>query len=200
MAKERGNESEQQSPASREQRGGEQGNLARRGGAPLAAREREPSSPFSLMRRFIEDLDRLFVMPRASGGMIEDVDTEWEPAVEMLQRNGELVVRAEVPGIDKDHIDVEVEDDRLVISGERRQEHEERKGGFFRSERVYGRFHRVVPLPEGADAEHAKAKFDQGVLEITMPVAAHRRGHRVEVQDASGAAPRSQPSSQESRA
>jgi HSP20 family protein len=137
------------------------------------------SSPFSIMRRFMEDLDRLFVgdMPSA----------EWAPPVEMVEREGRLVVRADVPGLEKDNVNVEIDDGHLVISGERRQEHEERREGVYRSERVYGRFYRAVPLPDGVDADQAQATFKNGVLEITMPVTRRHQPRRLAVQDARSA-------------
>ena len=161
------------SGGSREQRG-----VARRESAQPAT-STPGASPFTLMRRFMEDLDRLFVR--------EAPDADWAPAVEVVERDGRLVVRADVPGLEKDNVNVEIDDDQLVISGERRQEHEERREGLYRSERVYGRFYRAIPLPDGADAEHATATFKNGVLEISMPVTGRHQPRRVQVQDASSA-------------
>jgi HSP20 family protein len=144
------------------------------------ARSPFDASPFTLMRRFMKDLDRLFAgdVPGAT----------FAPPVEVLERDGRLVVRADVPGLEKDDVNVEIDDDRLVISGERRQEREERReGSAYRSERVYGQFHRVIALPEGADAEHATATFKNGVLEVTMPVTGRHQPRRLPVQDASAA-------------
>lgn len=137
------------------------------------------TSPFSLMRRFMEDLDRLFVgdLPMPGG-------VEWAPAVDMVERDGRLVVRADVPGLGKDDVNVEIDDGHLVISGERSQEHEERHEGVYRSERIHGHFHRVIALPEGAEADQAKATFKNGVLEITMPLTARHHPRRLPVQDA----------------
>jgi HSP20 family protein len=159
------------SGGSREQRG-----VARRESVQPAT---PGASPFTLMRRFMEDLDRLFVG--------EAPDADWAPAVEVVECDGRLVVRADVPGLEKDNVNVEIDDGQLVISGERRQEHEERREGLYRSDRVYGRFYRAIPLPDGADAEHATATFKNGVLEISMPVTGRHQPRRVQVQDASSA-------------
>jgi HSP20 family protein len=84
-------------------------------------------------------------------------------------------------------VNVEIDDGHLVLSGERRQEHEERHEGVYRSERIYGRFYRAVPLPDGADAEHATATFKNGVLEVSMPLTGRHQPRRLPVQDASSA-------------
>src|SRR2546427_469881 len=91
---------------------------------------------------------------------------DWAPAVEMLERNGQLVVRAELPGLSPDDVRIEVSSDgSLVIEGERRSEVEaEEEGGVYRSERIYGRFSRVIALPDGVDVDRAQARFDNGVL------------------------------------
>jgi HSP20 family protein len=87
----------------------------------------------------------------------------------MFERDGELVLRADLPGLSKDDVKVELADNAVTIEGERRAEHEEKHEGFYRSERSYGKFHRRMPLPQGVNTEDAKASFHDGVLEVTMP-------------------------------
>jgi HSP20 family protein len=130
------------------------------------------ASPFGFVRRFAENMERMF----------EDFDTfrfpnffksefdqvGWMPEVEVLQRNGELIVRADLPGLNKDDVKVDLTDEMLAISGERKEEKEEKREGYYHSERSYGTFYRQIPLPEGAKTETATAKFTDGVLEITM--------------------------------
>jgi len=147
-------------------------------------------SPFSFMRRFGEEMDRLFGdfglgrswIPSALGG--EMTAATWAPQVEMFERNGELVVRADLPGLTKDDIKVEFTDDGLTIEGERRSEHEEKGEGFYRSERSYGSFYRQVPLPDGVKTDNATANFRDGVLEITMqaPKREERKARKLEIQ------------------
>jgi HSP20 family protein len=108
--------------------------------------------------------------------MIEEMDRlvetmkPWSPAVEVARRDGSLVIRAELPGLTKDDVKVELTADGLVIQGERKEEHPEEQEGVLRSERRYGRFSRTIPLPDGASAEQAKAQFNNGVLEVTILV------------------------------
>src|SRR5579885_1340577 len=124
------------------------------------------SNPFSLMRRFSEEMDRTF--GRFFGH--EDGGRFWSPAIEVTEANGQLKVHADLPGLKPEDVRVEVQDDQLIIQGERKHEHEEKKKGLYRSERHYGQFYRAIPLPEGAATEQAKAQFANGVLEISMPV------------------------------
>jgi HSP20 family protein len=109
----------------------------------------------------------------------------WAPQIDVFQRNNELVVKADLPGLKKDEVKIDVTDDAITIQGERRSEHEEEREGVYRSERSYGSFCRVVPLPEGAITDQAKATFNNGVLEITMPAPPEQvtRGRRLEISE-----------------
>lgn len=95
---------------------------------------------------------------------------QWAPRIETLERDGKFVVRAELPGISKENVKIEAVEGRLVLSGERTEETEERKEGYFHTERHYGSFYRAIPLPEGAKPEGAKATFKDGVLEVAIEV------------------------------
>lgn len=165
-----------QEKQSEEQRGR---GLARRSDFPslfmMSPREFFQQSPFSLMRRFSEEMDRAF------GGFFREPSAEmpmWAPAVEVREHNGSLVVYAELPGLNKDDVKVEATEDGLVIRGERKREHEEKREGMYRSERSYGQFYRLIPLPEGANLDQVKATFNNGILEITIPVAAAEQKRR----------------------
>jgi HSP20 family protein len=103
------------------------------------------------------------------------------PHIEVQQRGSDLVVRADLPGLRPEDINVTVEHGVLTISGERRQENREEREGFIRSEVSYGTFYRTIPLPEGADENRVSATFRNGVLEITVPVSERERGRRVQV-------------------
>jgi HSP20 family protein len=156
------------------------------------------ANPFALMRRFTEEMDRIFegfgfggshwglpsLREFASRGMGEWRQAAWSPTVEMIERNGQLVVRAELPGLKKDDIKVEVRNDTLTIQGERKQEQEEKHEGIYHSERSYGTFMRVIPLPDGVNTENVSARFQDGVLEITMPAPRREpeRGKQIQVQ------------------
>ena len=149
--------------------------------------------PLLALKRFTDQLDRWafgsgFDWPRASvpGGRTMRL-TEWMPQIESFQQGDEFVVRADLPGIEKKDIAVEVEDNALIIQGERSDSHDRREEGYFASERSYGRFSRVVPLPEGAITDSVKASYKDGVLEVVMkaPPREVSRGRRIEISDES---------------
>ena len=110
----------------------------------------------------------------------------WSPQIESFQRGDQFVVRADLPGLKKEDVNIEVSDDSIVIQGERREAHEEDRDGYYRSERSYGSFYRTVPLPEGAITESCKADFNNGVLEITVqaPPREVSRRRRIEIGEA----------------
>jgi HSP20 family protein len=124
-------------------------------------------NPFSLMKQFTEDMDRYF------GGVSVTPSGElevWSPTVEVKQVNGKFLVTAELPGLKKENIKIEVTEEALILEGERKFEKEEKGEEYYRSERSYGRFYRSIPLPEGTDLDKAVAEFKDGVLEISVPV------------------------------
>ena len=122
------------------------------------------ASPWELMRRMSEEMNQLV------------------PRIEVEQRGGDLVVRADLPGLKAEDINVTVDRGMLTLSGERRQENREEREGFIRSEVSYGTFYRTIPLPEGADENRVAATFRNGVLEITIPVSEREQGRKVQVQ------------------
>ncbi len=128
-------------------------------------------SPITLMRRFTEDIDRAFGL--GSGfhrGQGMEQEFNWVPAVEVRQSGNNLVIHADLPGLTENDVRVEGTEEGLAIHGERRREQTSEEGGWRHSERAYGRFYRVIPLPESAKIEEAKANFRNGVLEVVVPV------------------------------
>jgi len=123
-------------------------------------------NPFALMRHFVEDMGRISgQMPRAMGDA-----AAWSPIIEVKEKEGKLLVAAELPGLKKEDVKVHIEGDTLVVEGERKQEKEEKGEGYYHSERSYGKYYRSIPLPEGAKADQTVAQFNNGVLEVTIPI------------------------------
>jgi HSP20 family protein len=124
-------------------------------------------TPFAEMERMQEELERMW---QRFGGRDEAAPAEARlPAVDVLERNGNLVVRAELPGLRREDVEVMATADTLTIRGERREETEKQDETYYRKERTYRRFYRALPLPTGVKAEAAQAKFQDGILEITLP-------------------------------
>jgi HSP20 family protein len=132
------------------------------------------TNPFSLMRRMTEEMDRAFAEFSGSNGD----SSLWTPPIEVSQRDGQYVVHAELPGLKPDDVKVEITEEGVAIEGERKCEHEENRGNVHRTERHYGRFYRFVPLPEGANTQQARATFENGVLEISVPVSQQQSDRR----------------------
>jgi HSP20 family protein len=152
-------------------------------------REEKDMSPFTLMRRLSDDMERIVEdtwgarrFPRLFRAL-ELPDTRWTPEIEAFERKGEFVVRADLPGMTKDNVKIEVSDGALVIQGERKEEKEQKEKGYYACERSYGVFYRAVPLPEGVKTDDAKATFKDGVLEIAMPAGKlpEKHGRQLEI-------------------
>ena len=135
-------------------------------GTPFRALDALRFNPLSLMRRFTDEMERVMGV------------NMWTPAVEVSENNGMLSVRAELPGLKPEEVKLEVDNGVLTLEGERKETQEHTEGGVYRSEHHYGHFYRSVPLPEGADTEHVNARFENGVLEITMPVPSQKAQRR----------------------
>lgn len=149
-------------------------------GRPLFRGSMFHMNPFALMRRFTEDMDKYFTNADVATFPAGEF---WAPAIEMKEEGGKFSVKAELPGLTKEDVKVTVNDNVLTLEGERRHEKEEKREGYFHSERSYGKFARSVRLPEGAKAGDTVAQFNNGMLEVSMPVAA-RALREVPVQEA----------------
>ena len=146
------------------------------------------SDPLTWMRHFHDEMNRTFA--RFFGKDLDGESRAWAPAIEVAERDGQMQVHAELPGLKPEDVKVEVTDEALIIRGERKYEHEDKEGGVYRSERRYGQFYREIPLPEGANVEQAKANFKGGILEVVLPVPqarSHRRSIPIETGSAAKA-------------
>jgi len=167
---------------------GQSGAVQMRGGRGMGRYSRDP---FALLDQLTNEMDQIFgsfpfprprFMRGGTGSM--DVPAMWTPEIDVREEGNQLKICADLPGISKDQVKVDVEDGMVTIQGERKEERTE--GGddqrFRRIERRYGSFYRTIPLPEAADTEHAKASMKEGVLEITIPLTQKSQGRRLDVQ------------------
>lgn len=151
----------------------------------LTNREDWDPSPFRAFQRMADQIDRMFedfgLGRRWTSPWWREAGDTWAPDVDVFQKNNELTIRADLPGLKREDVTVDISDDAVTIRGERKHEHEEEREGYYRSERGYGSFCRVIPLPEGSITEQAKAVFKDGVLQVTMPTPPASKGRRLEI-------------------
>lgn len=172
---------------------------------PAAPGIPELMAPLAEIQKFAEDIERAFgdfglgmgrltwppsffrrgrqMLTRGLEGMIPM--GIWMPKIEVTQKGNEFVVSADLPGLAKDDIKVEASESMLAIQGERKSTMEKTEKGYHHSECTYGRFHREIPLPEGADIDKAAVTFKNGVLTVTVPTPAPKVAmRRLEIKDA----------------
>lgn len=159
------------------------------------------SSAYAQMRRVAEEMDHFFEtfglqtgfrMPNFLTRAHELLGHEagfapgvWSPRIDVLEKDGQFLVRADLPGMNKDDVKVDVIEDMLTIQGERQHYTKEERDGYCYNECHHGSFYRTVPLPTGAEPAKATAQFHNGVLEIAMPTTPHdgKKARRIEVRD-----------------
>ncbi|HTZ85552.1 MAG TPA: Hsp20/alpha crystallin family protein [Solirubrobacteraceae bacterium] len=129
-----------------------------------------------------QEVNRLFgtffdTQTRTGNGSLR----RWIPAMDLVEEGEEYVLRADLPGLGEDDVNVELDDNVLTISGERSTEHSEQREGYRRIERASGSFSRSLTLPDGVDPESVKANFEHGVLEVRVPKPEQRKPRRVAI-------------------
>jgi HSP20 family protein len=139
--------------------------------------------PVRELNSFQSEMNRLFNTlfdsPTTNGGGA--ALRRWIPAMDLVETDGEFVLRVDLPGLSEEDVNVELDDNVLTVSGERKSEHEEKKEGYYRVERASGAFRRSLTLPEGVDAEAVKANFENGVLEVRVPKPEQKQPRKVEI-------------------
>ena len=144
------------------------------------------SPRFGMMRQLSDEMSRFFGNFGFSSDLLSTGfdDRFAAPQVDVLRRGNELIVRADMPGLSKENISIDVSGDALTIRGERREESKEEREGYYWHERSSGSFARRIPLPENADVDHASARFENGVLEVHIPAPEHEgsRRHRIDIE------------------
>ena len=138
--------------------------------------------PIREMDSLQSDMNRLFDRFFDTGGNGRSGSVRrWIPAMDLVESEEHLVLRADLPGIQEEDVEIEIKDGVLTISGERKAEHEEKGEGFHRVERAFGRFSRSLTLPDGVDADAVAASFDNGVLEVKVPKPEETKPTRVQI-------------------
>lgn len=145
--------------------------------------------PQGALREMEEEIDRLFeeafgrrAWPTVGRRWRPVIETRgWAPAVEMFDKEDKLVVRAELPGVEKEDVDVSIVRDTLIIRGERKAEEEIKEEDYYCCEHAYGSFYRAISLPTNVETDKIEASYKDGVLEVTLPKAKEAQPKKVEV-------------------
>jgi HSP20 family protein len=147
-------------------------------------RPRMARSPFRDLMRMERDMEEMVsrFFPTWPWG---ERERGWTPAVDMVDRKDELVLRADLPGLEQKDVEVTIQDGMVTIRGERKEEKEEKKEGeYYYSERSFGAFVRTMPLPPDVEAEKVSATFKNGVLEVHLPKTKEVKGKKIEIKAA----------------
>jgi HSP20 family protein len=137
--------------------------------------------PFRELSSLQTEMNRLFNAafdPTSAGN---GGTRRWTPAMDLLETDDHFVLRADLPGMTESDVNIELEDNVLTVSGERKHEHEEKREGFYRVERAFGSFSRALTLPKGVDPESVSARFENGVLEVRIPKPEERKPRRIAI-------------------
>ena len=132
---------------------------------------------------FSREIDRVF---DAFFGQPDQQARRWVPPMDLIEAEDQFLLKADLPGLSEGDVNIEVQDGSLVISGERKAEHEQREGGWYRLERAFGSFQRSLTLPDGVDPDRIEASFSHGVLEVKVPKPEERKPRRIEISTANG--------------
>lgn len=141
----------------------------------------EPTRELSSLQGEMNRLFNTFFDAPATPGNGGTGVRRWVPAMDLVETEDSFVLRADLPGMSEEDIAIEVEDNVLTVSGERKAEQDERGEGFYRVERAFGSFRRSLTLPEGVDPKAVQAAFDKGVLEVRIPKPEERKPRRVSI-------------------
>ena len=121
--------------------------------------------PFEGLTSWFDDVDTLF----ENDFFTRPLERNWAPAMDIEENDGTFLVKADLPGVNKDDIHLELREGYLTLKGERKYEHEEKEDNYRRIERAHGTFQRSLKVPEGLTQKDIKAKYRDGVLELTIP-------------------------------
>lgn len=135
---------------------------------------RRPLRELDELRSRVEDL-----WPSGEHFGFEPV--QWMPATDIYERDGKYVVKAELPGMEEEDVDVSITGDRLTIKGEKKSETEVKEEDYYRCERAYGTFIRSIDLPSDADPDRIEANYDNGVLEVVVPKTEAAKPKKIEI-------------------
>ena len=137
--------------------------------------------PFRQLSTLRNEIDRLFEEPFSFLGETQPFMSGWSPALDVFEDKDNLVVKAELPGMRKDEIEISLHDNVLSLSGERKEEQKYDQGEIHRSERFLGKFQRSLSLPTPVDADKVQASYKDGILTVTLPKTEAAKPKQIEI-------------------
>lgn len=140
-----------------------------------------PWSGFGRLSDLRDEIDRLFEAPLSELGRLPSVLSGWTPAIDLIENKENVIVRAELPGMKKEDIEVNLHEGTLNITGERKSEKKGEEGGLYRSERFFGRFQRAISLPAAVAGDKVKAEYKDGILTVTLPKTEEAKPKQIDV-------------------
>jgi HSP20 family protein len=148
---------------------------------PLSPFGQSAFSPFNQLSRIRNEINRIFEDPFGLASAASTFFEGWTPAVDVYEEQDKITVRAELPGMKKEDIDITVVGDTLTIAGERKQEEEKKEGEVYRSERFLGRFQRSISLPTQVDVNNVQATYKDGVLTVNIAKSEQAKRKQIEI-------------------
>lgn len=144
----------------------------------------EPAAELNTIQN---EMNRLFntFFDQPSSSTRGGAGRRWLPAMDLVETGDHYVLRADLPGLSDEDVNVQLQDNVLTISGERKAEHDAQQEGYYRLERAFGGFSRSLTLPDGVDPDTVQARFDRGVLEIQIPKPAQKKPRQVQIKPGS---------------
>lgn len=147
--------------------------------ALVRRRERQQGAPLARFQDEMNDLFGRFFEDWPLAGLSRN--GSWFPALDIAEREDAVVVKAEIPGMKREDLDISVQDNHLTLSGEKKESEEHTEGEYYHSERRYGTFRREIPLPRGVDADNVEATYQDGVLTVTLPKSEEAKPRKIEI-------------------
>jgi HSP20 family protein len=141
--------------------------------------------PFRELRQMQENMERLWRSFSPGGGEAGDVEN-WAIPLDVVQQGDNIIVKASVPGVNPEDIDVSIENDVLIIRGQTKEEREHQEGTYLMRERRSGSFYRALRLPDTLDSDQAQPHYEHGVLSITFPRLESKRARRLQITSGQG--------------
>jgi HSP20 family protein len=139
--------------------------------------------PWTTLPTLQDRINRIFeeAFPKGSAKEGELALVDWRPAVDTYEEGNNIVIKAELPGVKKEDVSIDIKDNVLTLKGERSQETEVREENYYRKERSYGKFHRAFTLPDAVEPNKIDASFKDGVLKITIPKTEETKTKKIEI-------------------